>query len=776
MKNLRKLICVLLASAMMLSMAACGGEQTSTEANTTTPTETEAETEDTTSAETTETADDSDRPEGVSAEDWEAMKQEPAFGTELTYIYNGGNCVSAKYMADVLGYYEEYGINAKIVQGDSTYMAVGTGQAMWGIDHIATMLVPITNDVNYTFVAGAHVGCKTIFVLNDSDIQTVEDLKGKTVAIHDGLGNSDHNIVARLLDEYGVDPNNDIELLNVETSATIAAMENGEVDASIFSDIWAYDMVQDGTLRPIISLTTDPAFQDEPCCVMAMNNDFLEENPVHAKYITMAVKRAGMYNRLNAEDAVNFMIEDGKLSGTFEKNIECWDSLHFGLSDAFTERALREITEDYLRLGLITNTELTVDEIMEKAWTPVCPDEIIPDYSVGDPVEVEGCTVPIVQNAAAVTDTMLWGETRTQELAGTVADSASASSETASADSEHMNSFEASTSGQWDKMFVPLSIDGRAEEIGDLAPTAEEQAAMEAEPAYGEPILYYMSDGCTSGPTVADYLGYYEEAGLTAEGFKGSSYTEALGTNQAQVAVGHIATMLVPATNDVDLTFVGGAHIGCKSLYVLADSEYNTTEDLKGTSISVPNGIGASDYNITCLLLDADGINPQTDVNLMQVSTDACVASMENGEISAALLSDTFAYSLVQEGKLKCIRSLLDEDFADEPCCVIAMNATFVEENPTIAKKVVQCVQKAHQWMRENPEEASQVLIDEGMNSGDLEMNTMLNNSLQFGLDEDFTSTSLRTVVEKYIRLGLITATDDVDAVMEKVWTPVLDE
>lgn len=757
MKNLRKLICVLLASAMMLSMAACGGEQTSTEANTTTPTETEAETEDTTSAETTETADDSDRPEGVSAEDWEAMKQEPAFGTELTYIYNGGNCVSAKYMADVLGYYEEYGINAKIVQGDSTYMAVGTGQAMWGIDHIATMLVPITNDVNYTFVAGAHIGCKTIYVLNDSDIQSVEDLKGKTVAIHDGIGNSDHNIVARLLDEYGVDPNNDIELLNVETSATIAAMENGEVDASIFSDIWAYDMVKDGTLRPIISLTTDPAFQDEPCCVMAMNNDFLKENPVHAKYITMAVKRAGMYNRLNSEDAVNFMIDDGKLSGTFEKNIECWDSLHFGLSDAFTERALREITEDYLRLGLITNTDLTVDEIMERAWTPICPDEIIPDYSVGDPVAVDGCTVPVVQK----------GE-------GTVGGEA-ASTETASADSEHMNSYEASTSGQWDKMFVPLNIEGRAEEIGDLAPTAEEQAAMEKEPAYGDPIIYYMADGCTAGPTVADYLGYYEEAGLTAEGFKGSSYTEALGTNQAQVAVGHIATMLVPITNDVDLTFVGGAHIGCKSLYVLADSEYNTTEDLKGTSISVPNGIGASDYNITCLLLDADGINPQTDVNLMQVSTDACVASMENGEISAALLSDTFAYNMVKEGKLKCIRSLLDEDFADEPCCVIAMNATFVKENPTISKKVVQAVQKAHQWMRENPEEATQALIDEGWNSGDLEMNTMLNNSLQFGLDEGFTETSLETVVEKYIRLGLITATDDVNAVMEKAWTPVLD-
>ena len=113
------------------------------------------------------------------------------------------------------------------------------------------------------------------------------------------------------------------------------------------------------------------------------------------------------------------------------------------------------------------------------------------------------------------------------------------------------------------------------------ASTTEELEAMKKEPAYGKNVLYYMSDGCTSGPTVADHLGYYEEAGLTAEGVKGNSYTEALGTNQATVAVGHIATMLVPITNGVDLTFVGGAHIGCKSIYVLAGSEYDSRKDLK---------------------------------------------------------------------------------------------------------------------------------------------------------------------------------------------------
>ena len=340
----------------------------------------------------------------------------------------------------------------------------------------------------------------------------------------------------------------------------------------------------------------------------------------------------------------------------------------------------------------------------------------------------------------------------------------------------HMDAAEASASGNWEALFTPVEIEGRAIDMAnmDLTPTAEELAAMEKEPAYGQPVLYYMSDGCTSGPTVADDLGYYTEAGLTAEGFKGTSYTEALGTQQATIAVGHIATMLVPITNGVDLTFVGGGHIGCKSIYVLADSEYNTTEDLKGTQVSVPNGIGASDYNITCLLLDADGINPQTDLTLTQVSSDACVAAMENGEISAALLSDTFAYAMVKEGKLKCIRSLLDSDFADENCCVLAMNRTFVLENPVHAKKIVQAVQKAHAWMRENPEEATQLLLDRGWNGGSYEMNIMINTSLQFGLADDFTAVSLKDVVERYVRLGLITNMDNVDEIMTLAWNPVL--
>lgn len=342
--------------------------------------------------------------------------------------------------------------------------------------------------------------------------------------------------------------------------------------------------------------------------------------------------------------------------------------------------------------------------------------------------------------------------------------------------SEHLDAAEASASGNWEALFVPIDIEGRAIDMAnvDLTPTAEELEAMKKEPAYGRPIHYFMSDGCTSGPTMADHLGYYKEAGLTAEGVKGSSDVEALGTDQVDVATGMMAKMLVPITNGVDITFVGGAHIGCKSLYVLADSDYNTTADLKGQKISAPNGIGKSDYNITALLLDADGIDYSKDVELVQVSADACVTAMENGEIASALLSDTFAYSMVKDGKLKCIRSQLDSDFANRTCCVMAMNGTFVKENPTIAKKVAQAVQKAHSYMRDNPEEATKVLMDMGWNGGNYEMNIMINNSLQFGLSDEFTGDTLKDFIERYIRLGLITSMDNADEILDLAWTPVL--
>lgn len=321
---------------------------------------------------------------------------------------------------------------------------------------------------------------------------------------------------------------------------------------------------------------------------------------------------------------------------------------------------------------------------------------------------------------------------------------------------------------------------------GDAAPEGEdkepdsstelsEEEAWKLEPAYGQTIQYAVNPGgCTAGPFMAGYLGYYEEAGLSVEKIQVSgSIAESVGTNTVQFSIDHIATELVPITNGINVRFVGGAHYGCKSLYVLADSGYETTADLVGKTISVPDGIGGADYNIASRFFDKDGINPLTDVKLTPVEAGSCVQAMQGGSLDGAILSDMFAYDLVQDGTLRRVRSLLDDDFGVEPCCVIIINSKFMDENPITSKKLIECVKKAHDYMRENSEETSQILIDEGICGGSLEKVNAFMSSLRFGLSDADTEAALKVIIDDYLRLGLITANISAEDALAKVWAPI---
>lgn len=303
-----------------------------------------------------------------------------------------------------------------------------------------------------------------------------------------------------------------------------------------------------------------------------------------------------------------------------------------------------------------------------------------------------------------------------------------------------------------------------------------DEEAWKQEPAYGQTLHYWIGASCTSATNLAEHLGYFAEEGLTVEGFKGESDIEAVGTDQVQIAIGHIAKATVPATNGVNIQFVGAAHLlkGCKAIYVLADSPYQCYEDLKGQAISVPNGIGASDYNITARLLIECGLNPLEDVTLTPVEVDACVAAMQNGEIAAALLGESFGYPLVEQGVLRKIDSK-SGDSQNELCCIIMMNKDFVAKNPITSEKLASCVKRALKYMGEYPEETTKTLMELGLNPADkYDMNLELNKAMEFGMQSDeYATEQMKSIVKDYIEVGLITATDDADAVIESLWHPL---
>lgn len=215
-----------------------------------------------------------------------AWKKEPAYGRVINVGYNGGLCLGTLGIADIKGFYAEEGLKVNVVRMTNDVDAIGTGKVDVVGGHIAKFLVPTINGVRMKFTTGIHTGCKSLYVLNKSDIKTTKDLIGKYVVVPNGIGGSDQNIAMRFFSRDGIDPLKQIKWKVTDAGAGILAMQKGEVSAALLEDQFARRFLDDGTLRIVRSLTFDDDFKNEACCILAINLDFYNENPITAKKIT----------------------------------------------------------------------------------------------------------------------------------------------------------------------------------------------------------------------------------------------------------------------------------------------------------------------------------------------------------------------------------------------------------------------------------------------------------------------------------------------------------
>lgn len=303
------------------------------------------------------------------------------------------------------------------------------------------------------------------------------------------------------------------------------------------------------------------------------------------------------------------------------------------------------------------------------------------------------------------------------------------------------------------------------------------EEAWKKEPMYGKTILVGYNGGlCTGSPGLAKALGYFEKEGLDVKIVNTQTKSDAVGTNKVQLTTDHIATLLVPAVNGVNMIFTTSAQTGCKSLYVLKDGPISSTKDLVGKIVAVPDGIGNSDHNIALRFFNHDHINPN-DVNFRQVETSATILAMQNNEVQAAVLSDQFAEKFINEGKIKAIRSLTwDEDFKKEPCCVHAFNKTFVEENPITAAKMTKAIRDCQTWINGHIEEATQALFDNNWASGDFDQAVRMMKSYNWDVSDEDTGTTLKNIINDYKTFGLIDKNSDTQQLLAKVWIPLLSK
>lgn len=263
---------------------------------------------------------------------------------------------------------------------------------------------------------------------------------------------------------------------------------------------------------------------------------------------------------------------------------------------------------------------------------------------------------------------------------------------------------------------------------------------------------------------------------LTVEKGEFVSLVGLSGSGKIDAAGDHIATLLVPAVNGVKMTFTTGCASGCKSLYVLGSSDYQTTADLADKKVGLTNGIGASDNNIAMRFFAAADVDFK-DVRWTATSTDAVVQALQSGELDAAMLSDQFAYKFAQDGMLRIVRSLTyDEDFMEEYCCVVAFNSDFLEANPVTCKKFTRAFHKADLWLQDNKEEAVDLMFENNWASGDEDICLDMVNHFDFGLTQKDCEQTLINTIEDYKKFGVIDSSDDEQTILNKVWAPLIED
>ena len=238
--------------------------------------------------------------------------------------------------------------------------------------------------------------------------------------------------------------------------------------------------------------------------------------------------------------------------------------------------------------------------------------------------------------------------------------------------------------------------------------------------------LIYSPSLCAAPMYIAIENGYFEEENLDIEQVTvdAAHVSEAIGADQVDVGMGLIGKLLQPIENGLPIKFTTGLHTGCTKLLVPGDSDIKSIADLKGKKIGVP-GLADAATVVSKRSLSAAGIGvteQNMEVEFSVYSRNDLPQALENGAVDAIALGDpTASIAEEQYGLTALIDTATDPKYKDEYCCNAFVTSKLAAENQKAAAAFTRAVQKASQWVQENPDETAKIIVDKQYVSGDVD-------------------------------------------------------
>lgn len=226
---------------------------------------------------------------------------------------DGALCGAPIYVAYENGYFTEEGFDVNLISADFETRKIGLNNGTIPIVNGDFQFFPsIENGINVKVVDGLHEGCIKFAVRPDSDISTVDDLKGKKIGV-DEIGGTPHQVASLWLENAGIsaDPSDgEVTFLPYsDGNLEFEALANGEIDVAALWDPLGSIHEKAGDVKIIFDLGKDPYFVDHFCCFLYASDKVLKEDPEKVAALLRAYRKAQEWIYENPEKAVDLIVD-----------------------------------------------------------------------------------------------------------------------------------------------------------------------------------------------------------------------------------------------------------------------------------------------------------------------------------------------------------------------------------------------------------------------------------------------------------------------------------
>lgn len=266
---------------------------------------------------------------------------QPVNGKQVKVAYYGGTCEAPAYIAYEKGIFKKKGLDVELVKvnSDTLKEGVATGK-IDAVQMSPGTLKPIEQGLDIKITDGMHTGCIQAVVPMHSSIQSIRDLKGKTIGV-DAIGGVPMTLLSIELGKNGIDPQRDVAWKAFPGPQLSQAMEKGEIDAFATWDPFGQLAVNENKARLIFSSTHSDQYKDMYCCFIGVSGKLVKEKPEVAKAITEALNEASLWVEENPREAARISIEQKYTGGDIETISQLLNDYKFGANKTKAKESLR---------------------------------------------------------------------------------------------------------------------------------------------------------------------------------------------------------------------------------------------------------------------------------------------------------------------------------------------------------------------------------------------------------------------------------------------------